>query len=67
MKKFSERFKELRKDRKVSLIKLSSELNIAISTLSRWENGKTDITGENLILLAQYFKVSTDYLLGLED
>lgn len=67
MYKFSERFRELRKERKISLIALSKELNIAISTLSRWENGKTDITGENLIALAQYFGVSADYFLGLED
>ena len=54
MYKFAERLKELRKERNLSLIQLNKKLNIAISTLSRWENGKTDITGEKLILLAEF-------------
>ena len=33
----------------------------------RWENGKSDITGENLKKLAEFFNVTTDYLLGLTD
>ena len=34
------------------------------ATISRWENDKTDPSNEDLIKLAQYFKVSVDYLLG---
>ena len=31
------------------------------------EKGKKTTTIDNLVILAQYFKVSTDYLLGLSD
>ena len=32
---------------------------------SKIESGKSDISGEKLILLAKFYHVSTDYILGL--
>ena len=64
---FGERLKELRTEEGYSLSDLSKKVGIPQSSLSRWENGKADIVSFNLIKLAKYFKVSTDYLLGLED
>ena len=42
-------------------------LRVSQSTYSRYENGKLDIPSQALIALARYYKVSVDYLLGLDD
>lgn len=67
METFGNRLKELRLEKKLSLAGLSKEIKISDATISRWENNLNDIKGEELIVLARFFGVSTDYLLGLED
>lgn len=67
MKVFAERLKELREDKNLSILALSKELNVSVSSIFRWENAQVDIKASQLKLLANYFKVSTDYLLGLEN
>ncbi len=67
MNKFSKRLKELRLDKGISVTKLAEETGIGSSSLYRWENGEADIFSNYLIILANYFSVSTDYLLGLVD
>ncbi len=64
---FADRLKELRKEQNLSFVELSKVTGLSRSELCRWENGQADITSDNLIILAKYFKVSADYLLGLED
>ena len=65
--KFAERLKELRTEKDLSYDKLSKLVGLSHASLCRWENNEADITSDNLIILAKFFKVSTDYLLGLED
>ena len=67
MNKFKDRLKELRLEKGLSIQALAKEINISNATICRWENGITDITGENLIILSKFFGVTSDYLLGLED
>ena len=67
MDKFSERLKDLRIEKGLSIQALSKELQIGVASICRWENGKADVKGAQLITIAKYFEVSTDYLLGLED
>ena len=67
MEKFSERLKDLRIEKGLSIQTLSKEVNIGVASICRWENGKADVKGAQLIVLARYFEVSADYLLGLED
>lgn len=67
MKIFAERLKDLRTEKGLSLVELSKEIKIGIASISRWENNKADISGEQLVVIAKYFKVTSDYLLGLED
>ncbi len=67
MKVFGERLKELRTEKGLSIFELSKCLQISNATICRWENNTNDIKGEQLVILAKFFKVSTDYLLGLED
>lgn len=66
-RKFAERLKDLRTETGLSFAKLGKEVGLSDASLCRWENGEMDITSDNLIVLAKYFGVSTDYLLGLED
>lgn len=58
------RLKELRKKKNLSQIKLAMDLNMAQNTISRYENEARQADYETLILFADYFAVSIDYLLG---
>ena len=45
----------------------SKLLNVAQNTISQWETGQRDIDSTTLIKIAEFFNVSTDYLLCLTD
>lgn len=63
-----ERIEEIRKDRKLSQRELAAQAGIAYDALRRVENGETNtINSDMLIRLAEFFEVSTDYLLGLSN
>lgn len=61
---FSDRLKKLRDENNVSQFDLSNYLGISQQALSKWENEKTEPDNESLVKIANYFNVSTDYLLG---
>lgn len=67
---FGERLKELRGNLSLEDLanKLNSryETNISKSMLSRYENG-ADPKMENVRVIADYFKVTADYLLGINN
>ncbi len=67
MRRFAERLKDLRTDRKLSMKALSVKTGLSTTAICQWENNTTDISSDNLIILAKFFGVTTDYLLGLED
>lgn len=67
MKIFGERIKELRIEKGLTISQLSKEVNIGVASISRWENDKALANIEQLDILADYFGVSTDFLLGKED
>ena len=58
------RLKELRKERKISQLKLAIDLNMNQNTISRYENLEREADYETLVRFADYFNVSLDYLLG---
>lgn len=64
---FAFRVKKLRKAKKLSQQELAEELGLTQTSISGIESGLRTTTIEKLILLAQFFEVSTDYLLGLKD
>lgn len=64
---FATKLKELRTEKHVSQAKLSAELNITQPVISQWENATRTISIYDLVKLADYFGVTTDYLLGRED
>lgn len=59
-----ERIAGLRKHRGLSQYQLAKLLNIATSTLGMYETGKRKPNVEMLEQIAEFFNVSTDYLLG---
>lgn len=60
------RLLELRNDKELSQRTMAKELGISQATYNNWENGKTQPNIEQIIQLANFFEVSTDYLLGKE-
>lgn len=59
--------KKIRKSKNLLQKDVANFLNIAVSTYSYWENGTYDIDNDSLNKLADYFNISTDYILGRED
>ncbi len=57
------RLKELRKERKITQLKLAMDLNLSQNTISRYETGDREASYNELIKIADYFDVSIDYLL----
>ena len=68
---FAKRFQQLLKERKeasgLTLRELAKDLDVSLGILSDWQNGKKIPRMDSVIHLAQYFNVTTDYLLGLTD
>jgi len=64
---FATRVKELRKQKRLSQTELGEVLGLTHKSISTIESGVRGTTIEKLILLAKFFEVSTDYLLGLKD
>ena len=61
------RLRDLREDSDLTQQAVANFLNIKQSTYSQYENEKRQIPIEALIKLAKYYKVSTDYILGISD
>ncbi len=61
------RLKELREARKISQQRLAAELNVSQATVSKYELGHSDPDIHTIIQLAEYFRVSSDYLLEISD
>lgn len=62
----SQRICELRMLRNISQVELASALGVTKQSVSNWENDNIQPSIDILIKLANYFDVSTDYLLGLD-
>lgn len=56
----------LRKQRKISMKELGRIVGVAESTISLYETGKREPDFKTLQILADYFGVSVDYLIGHE-
>lgn len=61
------RLKQLRKEKGISQQRLAMDLNVNQNTVSRYETGEREADYKTLIMLADYFNVSIDYLLGRTD
>lgn len=61
---FGQNLKKLRNDKKLSQSKLGKDLGISGSTVGMYEQGRRFPDQNILTKIADYFDVSTDYLLG---
>ncbi len=59
------RIRDLREDRDLTQEAVAKVLKTTQQQYSKIETGRSDISGEKLVLLAKYYNVSCDYILGL--
>lgn len=64
---FASRLRKLRSDRGVSREKVGNAIGVSKQSIGYYENGETVPTADKLRLLAEFYNVSTDYLLGRSD
>jgi len=67
MNKFAERLRELRLEKGLSQDGLAKATGISQDAISRWELKQRTATIDNVIILAKFFCVSIDFLVGLVD
>ncbi len=61
------RIKDLREDRDLTQEQVAKIIKTSQQQYSKIETGKANISAEKLMLLAKFYKVSVDYILGLSD
>lgn len=59
------RIRDLREDHDLTQAQVAAVIKTTQQQYSKIETGRADISGEKLILLAKFYNVSTDYILGL--
>lgn len=64
---FPKRLTHLRKESALTQKEIAKHLNIKQPTYAQWENARTKPSAETLEKFADFFDVSTDYLLGRTD
>mgnify|MGYP002621953246 CR=1 FL=1 len=64
---FSNRLKDLRMARQISQKDFAKRLGVSQQTVASWEVGRTEPANDSLKDIADYFNVSTDYLLGRDN
>ena len=61
---FCKRLKSLRLEKDISRNTLATFLNVSVRSICYWENGERECDFNTLIKIAEFFNVTTDYLLG---
>jgi len=64
---FNKRLKKLRKNKGLTQKELADHIDVVQSKISSWETERLEPNLYRLIQLADYFGVTTDYLLGREE
>lgn len=64
---FKDRLKTLRKERKLTQVKLGEMLNYGYTAIANYESGRNQPSIPDLKKIASIFNVSMDYLLGVND
>ena len=63
----SKRIYELRKKKQVSQEELANNLNVSRQAVSKWESNQTLPDLDKVVLMSEFFGVSTDYILTGKD
>ena len=61
------RLRDLREDKEKVQKEIAVILNTSQKQYSRWETGEREIPIHHIITLADFYKTSTDYILGRTD
>lgn len=61
------RLRDLRQDADLTQTQVAKYLGMSQTGYSKYETGENDIPTQVLIRLAQLYRTSTDYILGLSD
>ena len=62
----ADRIKQLREEKEYTQAELAKQLGITRSSVNAWEMGISVPSTQYIVELASIFKVSTDYLLGVD-
>ena len=65
--KFKDNLKELRLEKGLGQVELAKEIGVSKGVISLWENGLRDPNMYSLILLAKFFKITIDELVGINE
>ncbi len=63
--KFKDNLKELRQEKNLGQVELAKAIGVSKGVISLWENGLREPTMSSLIILAKFFNISIDELVGL--
>lgn len=63
---FGIKLKELRKEKGLTQLELSKICSTSKTTICQWETSKQEPSLNDVVLIAKYFNVTSDYLLGLD-
>lgn len=64
---FKNILRELREEKCLTQAQLAGHLNFSLSIVNKWENGKKNPSVDAIKILAKFFNVTTDYLLGMDN
>ncbi len=67
MKTYPERLRELREDRDLLQRDIAVIIGTTQQVYSRYENGQNEMPIRHLITLAQFYGVTSDYILGISE
>ena len=65
--KFKDNLKELRLEKGLGQVELAKEIGVSKGVISLWENGLREPNMYSLILLAKFFKITIDELVGINE
>jgi len=65
MKTYYERIRDLREDNDLTQQDVANVLKTTQQVYSRYEKGENELPLHHLVTLCKFFKVSADYILGL--
>ena len=64
---YYERLKDVREDNDLTQVDVAGILKTTRQQVSKWETGAQMMGVDKYIILAEYYNISVDYLLGLID
>lgn len=64
---YRQKFKNLRVDNDLTQEQVAKICKVSDATVGHWETGRREMSVDSIIQLCRFYKVSSDYILGLSD